>query len=84
MTYTVDWIPSAENDLAEIWNGATDQADVTAAADAIDADLARDPWRVGESREGVSRIHVRQPLAVEYDVIADDAKVIVWHVWRWS
>ena len=84
MKHTVDWLPAAEHDLTEIWNDAPDQAHVTAAADAIDADLARDPLGVGESREGTSRIYIVPPLAVEYDVIADDAKVTVWNVWRWG
>jgi uncharacterized membrane protein len=61
-----------------------DQADVTAAANAIDRMLARDPLTAGESRAGMTRVLVLAPLAVEYDVVVDDAKVVVWHVWRWG
>jgi hypothetical protein len=84
MTYTVAWTPAAQNLLATIWTNATDRVDVTAAANFIDAVLAQDPWNVGESRLGVSRVLIRPPLAVAYDVIDDDAKVIVWDVWRWQ
>lgn len=43
MSYSVTWRPSAERDLADLWNAAPDRAEVTRAADAIDAALARGP-----------------------------------------
>jgi hypothetical protein len=49
MTYTVVWELSAEAHLAHLWNSATDRADVTAAANAIDKCLADDPHAYGES-----------------------------------
>jgi plasmid stabilization system protein ParE len=84
MKFTVEWLPAAEQDLAAIWVNASDQAEVTAAANAIDQALMRNPHTLGEGRLGVSRILVVAPLAVEYDVIVDDGKVVVWHVWRWG
>jgi hypothetical protein len=85
MKYRVEWTPSAEQDLAAIWMAAAaDKAEVTTASNNIDAMLARDPLSVGESRVGASRILISSPLAVAYDVVMDDVKVIVWDVWRWT
>ncbi len=84
MSFAVQWTPSAEQDPAAIWLAAPDQPAVTAAANFIDHVLEYDPQDAGESRTGVSRILIELPLAVEYDVIMDDAKVVVWHVWRWQ
>ena len=83
MTYTVEWLPSAEEELADLWNNAADRKDVTAAADAIDADLSSDPLSLGESRAGRTRIVFHRPLAVLFDVDAAARKVIVWDLWRW-
>ena len=49
--YTVLWTAKAESQLAETWAVAADRASVAAAANALDADLAVDPYGVGESRE---------------------------------
>ncbi len=74
MKWTVLWISSTENDLADLWMSAPDKAAVTAAANLIDQELAKNPLAVGEGRSGNSRILVEPPLAVEYDVIVDDCK----------
>ena len=41
MKYTVTWTPSAEQDLAALWNAAPDRQAVADAADEIDTSLAR-------------------------------------------
>jgi hypothetical protein len=84
MKWTVIWRPSTENDLASLWLSAPDQDSLTADANAIDQELARNPLAAGEARSGTSRILIEPPLAVEYDVIVDDHKVVVCHVWRWN
>ncbi len=81
--YTVSWSPSAERELADIWNKASDRAEITAAANEIDADLARDPLTLGEARGGHTRIVFVTPLAVLFDVEETDQSVRVWDVWRW-
>jgi plasmid stabilization system protein ParE len=83
MKFTVVWVPSAERDLADLWNKAPDRAAVTAAADTIDALLGRDPLAQGEAREGARRLLFVEPLAVYYDVNAADRRVTVHAVWRW-
>jgi hypothetical protein len=84
MKYTVVWQAATEQDLILLWMSAPDQAAVTAACNAIDAALQSDPLGVGESRSGIKRILIEPPLAVLYDVIEDDGKVVVWQVWRWD
>jgi len=55
---------------------------VAQSANSIDAQLTQDALRVGESREGNSRVLIVEPLAVFYDVVAEDALVAVWGVRR--
>jgi hypothetical protein len=83
MSFTVEWRPSAEQLLADLWNNALDRADVAAAADAIDAALARDPLGLGEARGGATRIVFQPPLAPLYDVDVSRRTVMVWDVFRW-
>jgi hypothetical protein len=84
MNYTVEWVPVALSDLADLWNHAPDRAAVAAAANEMDARLARDPLSQGESREGDTRILVVQPLAVLFEVDTGNRHVRVFDVWRWS
>jgi hypothetical protein len=83
MRYTVVWQPAAEQRLADIWMAAPDRAEVTRAANRIDARLAQDPQLVGEARDGTTRILVESPLAVYFDVNEPDRLVSVWAVWRY-
>ena len=82
MKYTVTWRPSALQRLAKLWMAADDRAIITSASNAIDAQLATDPFAESESREGRTRIMVQLPLAVYYDVLEDDCLVSVWAVWQ--
>ena len=80
---TVIWSPSAEQELAQIWNDASDRALVSEAANEIDAALARNPLNFGEARRGITRVAFVKPLAVLFDVHEDQVKVRVWDIWRW-
>jgi hypothetical protein len=84
MKYTVVWEPAAERKLAELWNAGPDRADITMAADAIDRVLGRDASTQGEARDGNTRILIRSPLAVYFEVREADCLVSVYAVWRWS
>jgi plasmid stabilization system protein ParE len=77
MTYTVVWKPAAERRLAEIWNAATDRAEIAEAANEIDAILRARPRSEGEARDGATRILFVGSLAVHYDVLEDDLRVDV-------
>ena len=82
MIFTVVWLPTAEAELARIWNTAADRDAVAAAADRIDAALRRDAPRRGESRSGSARVYFDWPLGVDFDVDEDDRIVRVLAVWR--
>lgn len=81
MKHQVFWSSHAERQLAEIWLKAPDQTAVAAAADRIDAALRVNPLKLGESREGISRIVVDVPLSVLFRVWTEDRRVQVTSVW---
>jgi hypothetical protein len=81
MTYTVIWIPSALDELAQLWNSASDRQEVTDTADVVDSILRHDPFSHSESREENLRIMFVPPLAVLFDVSDADCMVAVRAVW---
>jgi hypothetical protein len=83
MKYTVEWLPSAEQELAALWTDSPNRNDVAAAANDLDAALSRDPLALGEARGGRTRIVFSAPLAVLFDVDFTAQKVIVWDLWLW-
>jgi hypothetical protein len=82
MKYTVTWTAIAEAHLAALWVNGPNRDAITAAANAIDAALARDPLAQGESRYGTTRFLFVPPLAVFFDVSPMDRLVFVRDVWR--
>lgn len=84
MTWDVEWLPDAEQELAAIWLQATDRQAVTAAADAIDRRLSRDPEQEGESRSQDVRVTFEKPLGVLFHVSVDERRVKVVHVWQFE
>ena len=75
MTFTVIWKPSAADALASAWLNSACRADIATAANDIDALLRVRPLDVGVSAMLNSRILVRLPLAVVYDVRLEDRLV---------
>lgn len=84
MSYTVIWKPKAEQDLAQIWLSASDQNQVTNAANKMDALLAYDPMGQGESREGDLCVFFEYPLAIYFRVVEKDKKVEIGAVWQFQ
>lgn len=82
MNYTVVWGNDAEDEIARLWLDAQDRAALAAAVDAIDAVLGRDPFGVGESREGRRRILIVSPVGVIYSVKRQDRIVEVTKIWK--
>jgi hypothetical protein len=82
MKFTVVYLSSAEQQLADLWLKATDPQAVTAASNQIDRLLAESPLTVGESRVSSLRILVVEPLVAVYDVREADHLVKVWAVWQ--
>jgi hypothetical protein len=62
--YRVRWTRKASNQLAAIWNNATDQNAVTVASHRIDQTLASDPEHQGEERPKNRRVMFEPPLVV--------------------
>jgi plasmid stabilization system protein ParE len=75
--YTVVWSDPAQNQLARIWLEASDKQAVTAAANAIDAELAADAEKKGgELHEGLRTLDIL-PLHVLFTVSPPDRMVRV-------
>jgi len=80
--YTVVWVDSAQNELAELWTDGPDRDAITAAAHAIDQELAIDPQnKGGELSEGLRAIFL-PPLRALFTVREDDRIVEVLRVKR--
>ncbi len=60
MRYTVTWVPTALNALADLWNNAPDRKAIAQAADRIDQLLAVDPDQQGQAFHG-KRILFNRP-----------------------
>lgn len=80
MTYSVTWLPAAEQELAELWLTAPDRAAVTEAANTIDELLRKNAAHEGESRSRGRRILFSPPLGVIYRVQSGTRHAIVLHV----
>lgn len=75
--YTVVWEQDAQGDLADVWLQPGDRAAVTAAAEAIDRDLAVDASAKGiELSEGLRAYHA-PPIRVLFLVRENDRIVEV-------
>ena len=75
--YTVVWLQSSLDELADIWLNSGDRAAVASAADQIDGELAEDPGTKGfELSEGLRAFYV-QPLRILFAVREDDRIVEV-------
>jgi plasmid stabilization system protein ParE len=77
--YTVEWLPQAEDELADIWLRAADRAAVTTAQAQVDRLLARDPQGNGRYlSEGLYQIDY-SPLVVSYTIDDSGRRVeVTW------
>ena len=70
--YTVVWVKSAQDELAELWLNAPDRNAVTTAAHAIDQELGEDAQDKGsELSEGLRSLFA-PPLKAIFTVREDD------------
>jgi hypothetical protein len=80
--YTVVWLTSAQNDLAQLWIDAEDRKAVEEAGNAIDRELANDPGGKGTPvSEGLRALDI-EPLRVTFTFEDADrlAKVLSVHL----
>ena len=82
MRYTVVWLPSAQNVLADIWNQAPDRQAVADAANRIDAELRTNAHQKGRPLGGQRRALRVSPLGVVFTVNPGDCTATVVRVVR--
>jgi hypothetical protein len=82
--FTVRWVRSALNDLADIWNQADsgDRDAISSAANRIDKSLTTRPSEQGESRAQGRRVLIELPLVVVFEIVEQDRFVRVLQVRR--
>ena len=80
--YTVVWHLRAEDQLAEIWLNAKDKANVSAASNAIESEVAIDPDLKGFEVVANVRVLVITPLAAVFEIFADDRLVRIAKISR--
>lgn len=81
MKWDVYWLPSAEIELARIWNEAIDKVSLSKFANEIDLLLEADPENQGESRGEDFRILIRLPLGILFCLDKIRHLVEVNHIW---
>ena len=83
MMFQVEWVQSALGRLATIWidTSPVSRKAITSAVTHIDYYLRVAPERQGKSREQNRRTLFVAPLGIDFQVEADDRKVIVLRVW---
>lgn len=84
MSYTVRYLPDAEQELAALWMDSNKRNAVTQAAHRIDQQLQRAPDQLGESRPHDCRIFFDPPLGVLFRVIVSSQLVEVVHIWEFD
>lgn len=84
MSYTVRYLPDAEQELAALWMDSSKRDAVTQAAHRIDKQLQQAPEQLGESRPHDCRIYFDAPLAVLFRVTSSSQLVEVVHVWEFA
>ncbi len=80
--YRVEWLQSALDDLANIWNLADSafRQQITQGSHRVEQQLRRDPHQAGESRSKGRRIVFEPPLAMVFKVEEDDQTVSILEV----
>jgi hypothetical protein len=81
MNYAVEWTPSAHDRLERLWMAADDNRSILRAANAIDNFLANDPYGKEAIVVGEENTFIVEPLAVDYQVLEDQKRVLVLSVW---
>ncbi|MGH7169627.1 MAG: hypothetical protein ACRELF_03835 [Gemmataceae bacterium] len=84
MSYTVRYLPEAEQELAALWMDSNKRDSITKAAHRIDRQLQQAPEQLGESRPQDCRIHFEAPLAVLFRVLVSSQLVEVVHIWEFD
>ena len=84
MNFTLRWKSKAVEHMAALWMNAKDRKAITAAANAIEKQLARDPFHNSESRDKGRRIMIEPPLGVIFKVHRKKRIVDILRVWQFG
>lgn len=82
--FRVDWLLSAQNELAQIWLSADSalRRQVSVSAQRIDQLLQVNPHERGESRSEGRRVMFVHPLGASYRVDLDARVATLLHIWQ--
>ncbi len=82
--YSVEWLPSAALEFADIWLPLTaeQQAAILAALAVFKQALTTDPLGHGESRDHGHRVMLEAPLGIRYRIERAGYTVSILQVWR--
>ena len=81
MRFTVVWSPEAEDELIQLWMAAPDRNRLTQVVNAIERQLARQPFSVGESRaDNSQRVAFEPPIGMLFTIWPDDQIVRIVHI----
>ncbi len=81
MSYSVTWLPSAQDALLRIIMSRPDRGAVVKALEGLGDTLEREGPVAGESREGEFRVLFELPLAIKFFVEDVESIVTVVEVW---
>ncbi|MBP85994.1 MAG: hypothetical protein CMJ64_04635 [Planctomycetaceae bacterium] len=82
MKFEVEWVPAAEQQLADIWLAAEERDLVRRLSAEIDRSLSSDPMSVGESRESDEiRVAISDSFTVRFQVLPVQQHVVVFAIW---
>ncbi len=81
MKFEVLWMADAEAELASLWLVAADRKAFTQSATRLERLLRNSPATSGELVFDTVRQLTVSPIAVEYEVLEDDTRVVVFSVW---
>ena len=81
MSYRIEWIPDALQDLAAVWLASKDRNVVTFAANEIESVLSLFPNSAGELSFDTVREYAVPPLGVEFEVDNVNNIVTILSVW---
>ena len=82
--YRVLWIQSALDDMTNLWINADSatRADINRAADYLEQELQRDPFKSSESRDPGEWVSFSEPLGMLLEIETGQKVVWVLAVWR--
>lgn len=77
MKYTVVWTSEAQDSLCELYMAVSNRAELSRIVENIEAELARRPESLGESRHTGCRVAMESHIGLTFEIHPDDCMVQV-------